>query len=119
MSYSQAAMDDKLQEMTEKFDEKFDRMESIQSNMDSKMDAMCELLLNLKNPPSASQPQPSLRSVEMKTPTKQHSLMQSRQSMHIGPAQDQYEEANFRHRTQRNHAYIILYVIHMMTAIIR
>jgi hypothetical protein len=63
------------------------------------MDSILEILLNLKNPPSASQPQPSLRSVEVKTPTKQHSLMQSRQSIHSGPAQDQYEEANFHHGT--------------------
>jgi tellurite resistance protein len=50
MSYSMAAMDDKLQEVTEEISEKFQRMESIQSNMDSKIDAMCELILNRQNP---------------------------------------------------------------------
>jgi hypothetical protein len=64
-SYSQAVIDEKFQEVTEKMD-----------GMDSKMDSMLEILLNLKNPPSASQP--SSRSVEMNTPSKQHSLMQSR-----------------------------------------
>jgi hypothetical protein len=57
---------------------------------------MLEILLNLLNPPSASQP--SSRSVEMNTPSKQHSLMQSRQSMHSRPAH--YEETNFRHKAQ-------------------
>jgi hypothetical protein len=97
MSYSMAAMDDKLQEVTEEISEKFQRMESIQSNMDSKMDAMCELLLNLQNPPSAS-PQPSLRAVEAKKSTKQHSLVHPRQSVHSEQPQDYYEDANFRHQ---------------------
>jgi hypothetical protein len=35
----------------------------------------------------------------MNTPSEQHSLMQSRQSMPSRPAH--YEEANFRHKAQR------------------
>jgi hypothetical protein len=104
-SYSQAAIDEQFQEMRENMDSKF---ESILAKI--------EFLLKLS---TASQPQPSLRSVKAKTSTKQHSLMQSRQSMHSGPAQyedanktptkqhslrlsrqSMYSEANFRHKAQ-------------------
>jgi hypothetical protein len=65
-SYSIAAMDEKLQEMTEgiseKFSEKFHRMES---NMASEINDIRELLLNLQQPSSAS-PQRSSRAVEEK-----------------------------------------------------
>ena len=95
MSYSIAAMDEKLQEVTEGISEKFHRMES---KMESKIDAMCALILNLQQPSSAS-PQRSSRAVEEKKFTKQHSLVHPpRQSMHSEQAEDHYEDANFCHQ---------------------
>jgi hypothetical protein len=94
-SYSIAAMDEKLQEVTEgiseKFSEKFHRMES-------NINDIRELLLNLQQPLSAS-PQRSSRAVEEKKFTKQHSLAHPpRQSMQSEQAEYHYEDANFRHK---------------------
>jgi hypothetical protein len=103
MSYSIAAMDEKLQEVTEEISEKFQRMES---NMESKIDAMCELILNRQDPSSAS-PQRSSRAVEAKKFTKQHSLVHPpRQSMHSEQAQDHYEDAIEAKKSTKQHSLV-------------
>ncbi len=102
-SYSIAAMDEKLQEVTEGISEKFHRMES---NMASEINDIRELLLNLQQPSSAS-PQRSSRAVEEKKFTKQHSLVHPpRQSMHSEQAQDHYEDAIEAKKSTKQHSLV-------------